>query len=678
MQKSLVLAVGAAILCGGSGAVGGGARRVAGHVPSAAMAGAWHMGRHGGESRVSLAVSLRLRDQAGLNELIGGLYDPADPRFRQFLTPAEFRDRYAPTDDDVAAVAKYFTDRGLRVTGASEGNLLLNVEGSAAQVEDAFQVELHDYVARDGRHVFAPHGEPLVLGDAAERVAAVNGLSTFAKRGTHKRLIAQLDASAVAGAHAAIGDYITPAKLRKAYGLDTLPKNGAGETIALFELDGYNVSDITSYASYFGLTTPTLQNVYVSDGTSAPTGAAGADTSEVALDIEVAMATAPGLSKIIVYEGKNDDQGVLNTYARIANDNAAKEVSTSWGSYELGATASLRNSENTIFQQMAAQGQSIFAAAGDGGAYDDGSTLSVDDPASQPYVTAVGGTTLTADATTGAYMAESSWGVSANKQGGGGGISSVWAQPSYQAGLATVANKGCASAASCTNKRMVPDVSLDANPSSGYPIYVTLPGKSAAWYAIGGTSAAAPIWAAFMAIVNQGRVANGSSRIGFANTALYQIAQSTLYASTFHDVADSSTNLYYPAVTGYDLSTGLGTIKGPGLYNALVSGTLPPAAPASLALISSSTSVTASWTASSTAVSYNVYRSATGTAGTFGAIATGVTTLSYADTTAVGLNYYYVTAVNSAGESAPSSVQSASINQSPPSAPTGLTGMVIK
>src|SRR5262249_39465472 len=159
-------------------------------------------------------------------------------------------------------------------------------------------------------------------------------------------------------------------------------------------LDGYNSSDITAFKSSFALSTfPTLENVLV-DGYS---GAAGGGADEVTLDIELAGAIAPGMTKILVYEGPNSDAGVLDTYSRIASDNRASQVSTSWGLSEDLSGTSVINAEATFFQEMAANGQSVFAASGDNGAFDNQyryGTLEVDDPGSQPHVTSVGGTTL--------------------------------------------------------------------------------------------------------------------------------------------------------------------------------------------------------------------------------------------------------------------------------------------
>jgi subtilase family serine protease len=271
----------------------------------------------------------------------------------------------------------------------------------------------------------------------------------------------------------------------------------------------------------------------------------------------------------------------------------------------------------------------------------------------------VGGTTLSSNITTGAYSSESSWG--SGSSGGGGGISSKWSLPSWQSGLGTASN-----GASGTTFRMVPDVSLDANPNTGYSIY-----QGGSWQLVGGTSAAAPLWAAFAAVVNQGRLANGEARVGFMNPTLYQYGAGGTASSLFHDIADGSTNRHYAAVSGYDLSTGLGTINGLNLYLAFTG----PTVPTTVAAASSVVSLTVSWGAVAGATSYKVYRSTTAS-GTYAAIATGVVATSFADTTSVGVNYYYATTVNATGESAGSLVVSGSINQVVPAAPTGLSGAI--
>ena len=221
---------------------------------------------------------------------------------------------------------------------------------------------------------------------------------------------------------------------------------------------------------------------------------------------------------------------------------------------------------------MAAQGQSLFSATGDNGAYDDGRTLSVDDPGSQPYVTGVGGTTLVTNGTGGAYAAETAWGVFYDLSnpsstqggsfgvGGGGGFSTIWPAPSYQ----SILNPTPA-------MRSVPDVALDADPQTGYAIYY-----NGGFAGYGGTSAAAPLWAGFTALVNQQRTAAGKAPIGFLNPAIYQIGASAAYTADFHDITSGS-NLYYPAVPGYDNASGWGSFIGDALLSTLVNGL--PAAP---------------------------------------------------------------------------------------------------
>ena len=349
-----------------------------------------------------------------------------------------------------------------------------------------------------------------------------------------------------------------PADIVKAYNLTGLPVNGTGQAIALFELASYQASDINAYTSYFGLPAAQLKNVLVDGGSGA-----GIDP-EVTLDIELALALAPH-SQIYVYEGPNSNQGVLDTYNRIATDNIAKQVSTSWGMGENNESSQYLQAESAIFQQMAAHGQTIYAAAGDSGAYDDSSqgsnALVVDDPASQPYVVGVGGTTLTVNQSTGAYASEAVWNDGAGNGAGGGGVSTVWPIPSWQASVATVHSK--------TN-RNVPDVALNADPNTGYAIFY-----NGQWTIYGGTSCAAPLWASFTACVNQERVANNLSTLGFANPVLYSIAEGAAYAINFNDVTNGN-NLYYSAGKGYDNASGWGSFDGVNLFATLTHNTPPP------------------------------------------------------------------------------------------------------
>ena len=283
--------------------------------------------------------------------------------------------------------------------------------------------------------------------------------------------------------------------------------------------------------------------------------------AESTLDAELSLALTPNLSSVQVYESSNTDAGVLAGYNRIASDNTAAQVSTSWGLPESQELASTLNSEYTIFKQMAAQGQAVLSASGDYGAYDTGNVSdgpTVDDPSSQPYVTGVGGTSLQTTSPGGAYLSETTW-YNSSTSATGGGVSAQWGVPVYQQSVPGV-----------LNGRTVPDISFNSDPNSGYSVYI-----GGAWNVYGGTSAAAPLWAGLTALVNSRRTALGLGRVGFLNTAIYQIGKNNSSAN-FHDIADGSSNGYYRAAPGYDPATGLGTPTAT-LLNSLVSYGQPAA-----------------------------------------------------------------------------------------------------
>ena len=532
--------------------------RLQGHVPAQAIANARLLGSLPAATEISMVFSLPLRNQPELRELLKRLYDPADTLYGQYLTPQEFTDRFGPTQDDYDVVTAYARSLGFRVTGTHPNRTLLNVSGSAAAVEAAFNLRLNNHQAPDGRTFYAPDNDPEVPDFIASRIAGVIGLDNAAVWRAHNRFVPAEEMTLTSSLQIGTGpgSGLTPSDIQTAYNLNGVAANGSGQILGLFELAGYNPADVASYVSYFGLPSVPLQNVLI-DG-----GGTGSGADEVTLDIELQIALAPGASKIIVYEGSNSNTGVVDTYNRIATDNLAKQISTSWGVSEGQSSTAVINSENTAFQQMAGQGQSIYAASGDSGAYDNGSTLSVDDPASQPYMVGVGGTQLFVNAGE-TYDYETTWNVNNTVSGGasGGGVSSLWSIPSWQ--------QGVTSAASAT-MRNVPDVSFNADQYTGYSIYY-----KRAWQIYGGTSCAAPLWAAFTARVNQERVANGMTTLGFANPSLYQIATGTRYGTDFHDIADGSTNLYYPAVAGYDNATGWGSFNGANLLADLATPPIP-------------------------------------------------------------------------------------------------------
>jgi kumamolisin len=282
---------------------------------------------------------------------------------------------------------------------------------------------------------------------------------------------------------------------------------------------------------------------------------------EVVLDIEMMVGLAPKASKIVVYEGPNSSAGVIDTYAKIASDNTAQQISSSWGEAEDQAAAADMKSENTVFKQMVAQGQTLYSASGDSGADDDGSKLSVDDPSGQPYVIAVGGTTMTIGSN-GAFQSETTWNELAGGEGAsGGGISTVWSLPSWQKNAATADKQAS------KTMRNVPDVSLNADPVTGYGIY-----QGGQWQVVGGTSAAAPLWAAFNALVNSQRLSNKLTATGFIAPALYAVGEGSSYSSSFNDIVQGTNGTgsdSFSADTGYDNASGWGSFKGAGLLQQL-------------------------------------------------------------------------------------------------------------
>jgi uncharacterized repeat protein (TIGR01451 family) len=534
--------------------------RLPGHIPQKAISNATLLNRLEETSHVRTTFILPLRNQDELEELVNRIYDPTDQEhYGKYLTAEEFVERFAPTQKDYSRVIAHARSLGLMIRGLHPNRTLLNVSGPAHIVESAFNVQLHEYAHPSGRVFYAPDNNPEVPSELASVISGVVGLDNHARWRPYRHQKVAMEANATPKAFpSGPGGGFGPSDLIQAYNLSNVSTNGSGQVIALFELASYATSDITTYTNYFGLPAAKLKNILVSGGSQA------GNDAEVTLDIQLALALAPE-SEIYVYEGPNSNQGVLDTYNRIATDNVAKQISTSWGSGEDTATTQYLQAESAIFQQMAAQGQTIYAAAGDSGAYDDyaensSETLIVDDPASQPYVVGVGGTSLLVNGETGTYEGESVWNDGLGNGAGGGGVSAVWPIPSWQAGVTTVSSK--------TN-RNVPDVTLNADTNTGYAIYF-----GGQWQIYGGTSCAAPLWAAFTACVNQALAEAEKPSLGFANPKLYAIAASGSYAADFHDVTTGN-NLHYQAGVGYDNASGWGSFNGANLYASLTNAGTP-------------------------------------------------------------------------------------------------------
>ena len=504
--------------------------------------------------QLNLSIGLQLRNPADLDSLLSAIYDPQSPQYHQYLTPDQFNQLFAPAPDQVQQVVSFLQGQGLTVTSIAPNNLLIDATGSVAQVEQAFNIQINNY--QEGNQTFYANAtSPSIPTSISPLITSIGGLDNSV---LYQPLYRRLDTHHQSHRGALAGQSgFGPKDLSTAY--DVTPLHSAGirgdnQTIALFELDGYQASDISQYFQANGLATPNISNVMVDNFNGSP----GQGAIEVELDIEVAGGIAPH-ARQLVYEGPNTTQGVNDTYNRIVHDNKAQIVSISWGLCEASSgTAELQTLDN-IFKQGASQGISFFAAAGDSGAYDCGDgNLAVDSPAGDPYVTGVGGTNLQLNA--GAYGSESVWSNPNDTQrspegaGGGGGISKTFTQPSWQTGPG-VSNQYS------NGKREVPDVSADADPATGYSMYCTVTNAGCpanGWLTVGGTSASAPLWAGSMALINQYLKSQGKAAVGHANPTLYGLFNGQQQSPAFHDV-NTGNNLFYPATTGYDMGSGIGT-----------------------------------------------------------------------------------------------------------------------
>jgi len=487
-----------------------------------------------------------MRNQADLTALLQELYDPASPNYRHFLTPQQFTEKFGPTEQDYQAMQDFAKANGLTVTATHPNRVVLDVEGSIQEIEQAFHVTLRVYQhPKEGRTFYAPDAEPSL--DLAVQVLHIDGLDDYSlPRPNHKiRPTGAVVNNATPQSGSASGGAYAGNDFRAAYVPGTT-LTGAGQSIGLLQFDSYYASDITAYKTQFGLPDVPLINVPVNGGISTT----GTNNSEVCLDIETAIAMAPGLSAIYVYEAPNSTSNFVSLLSRMANDNLSKQLSCSWGGGGANPTAEV------IFQQMAAQGQSFFNASGDADAY----TGSIPFPSDSPNITQVGATSLTTTGAGGSYVSETVWNWN-NGTGSSGGISTYYSIPVWQQGISMAANQGS------TTMRNVPDVAL-----VGDNVYVCY--NNGASGAFGGTSCAAPLWAAFTALLNQQAATNGQSSIGFINPALYAIGKGSSYSSEFHDTTtgnnnSSSSPSKYSATSGYDLCTGWGTPIGNALINAL-------------------------------------------------------------------------------------------------------------
>jgi len=512
--------------------------------------------------RLNLSITLPLRNETELQSLLGRLYDPSSPDYRQFLSVAQFTERFGPTPQDFQAVVDFAKANGFTVTAEPENRLTVPVSATVEQVEKAFNVKMNFYQhPTENRVYYSPDGEPsLALSVPVAHIAGLNNFSIPRRPASLKASAEQVNPAGVYLGSGPGAVYLGSDMQAAYYGGTAL--TGAGQVVGLFEFGGYNLSDVLESFTSVGQTEKVPINNVLLDGVGA--GPGGGD-GETVLDIVGAISMAPGLSQVRVYIGGND----ADIFNKMATENIAKQISISWV-----WSPDDPETDEPIFAEMAAQGQTIFAASGDWGSFspaDESNPLRY--PAEDPWVTSVGGTLLP---TYSLPWPETGWGTGycTGYCASGGGISpdgitmSQWSAkynlPNYQAGVASSSN------GASPTLRNVPDVA--ANGGSG--IYVCPMGECGVW---SGTSLASPLWAGFTALVNQQSKAAGRSTVGFINPAIYAIGKSSSYESAFHDISSGS-NGGFNAGTGYDLVTGWGSPNGQSFINALAG---PPKGPSS-------------------------------------------------------------------------------------------------
>lgn len=514
-------------------------------------------------TKLHLAIGLPLRKQSQLNATLSDIYNPGSPNFHHYLTAKQFAETYGPSNVDYQAVVDFARAKGLAVNKTFANRVLLEVSGARDIVEKAFYVTMNNYKRPDGTIFYAPDREPSL--DLSVAVLHISGLDNYTvpqpvARTTPPDLpfagVLAFGQTGGGSCLVATGSgpcgLFSPSDLRAAYA-PGLTLNGAGQCVALLEFDtGFSPGDITGYENEFGLPKPNVpvQTILEDGDNGSPTG----DNAqvEVTLDIEMAMAMAPGLNQIQVIIGHNTDS-ILGAMAALGG--LCNQLSASW-------TFPVDGLSTQLFAEMAAHGQSFFVSSGDDGAYQaPGQTAG--DPGGdrdEPNVTIVGGTVLALNnpGTSPVYSGESGW-----VDSGGGVLSNDLIAP-YQGSFINGSNRGS------IVYRNAPDVSIVADFVSLFVFNTS--------GALGvGTSISTPLWAAYIALANQQASSNGRPPVGFVNPGLYFLAScptcwwtegsnsiiTSAYDSLFHDVQsgnnDDGNTFGYNAVPGFDLVTGLGS-----------------------------------------------------------------------------------------------------------------------
>lgn len=541
-------------------------------------------------SYVTLNLTPSAAQQADLDQLLAAQQNAASPGYHRWLTPEQYAQRFGVSDADLSKIQTWLQGHGLSVVTVARGKNWIAVDGTAAEIEDTFQTEIHQYLVNGETH-FANSTAPSIPAALNGVVTGVRGLSNFRLQPALRSSQLRPAYDGGRGTH-----YIAPGDFATIYDLNPLYSagiNGAGQTMVVAGQTQINISDITQFRSMYGLPVNNPQTMLV-PGSQNP-GVSTPDVPEADLDLEWAGSTARNTAILFVYS-----YDVMTAVQYAIDQNLATVVSTSYGACELETPAVDVTAFRSWAKQGSAQGITWVGSSGDNGAADcDDSQnpgLAVDLPASIPEVTGVGGTELvdsggtywaSANSSNGAsalsYIPETSWNDSAevgSPAASGGGASVLFTKPTWQTGAGVPAD----------NARDVPDIAFAASPQhDGYLVYT---GGQTQVY--GGTSAPTPSFGGMVSLLNQYLVTNGVQAVpglGSINPKLYALAQSA--PSAFHDITTGNnivtvpcgtrtrgctpTAVGYNAGPGYDQVTGLGSMDFAAVAAAWSGASLPAA-----------------------------------------------------------------------------------------------------
>ncbi len=508
-------------------------------------------------THIEAVLTLPLHDAAGAAAFVADVYNPKSAEYGHYLTPAEFGARFGADQTAYEYVRSWAGSNGFTVSPRTAARTTITISGSAGLFARVFSTSFATFDTRGnglGRALLRTPSLPSAL---SGYVQSIVGLASRAQYAPLFHIVPAADRPAVG---TGLGGGYAPSDIRTAYDIPAQTSATPTETTAVFEQGGFTPSDISIYDTEYGLTVP-VTAIGVNGSSTAPNTSVEIEDE---LDIDAVGGVNPATKQILVYEdtASSFSAALVGAINQIADDDTASVVSISYGLDEKYQGQNAVKAENTALTQLAAQGQTVFVSAGDGGAsgtqIDDIFPLlggkNVEDPGSQPLVTSVGGTTLNVTSTE-AYSSETVWNKFAEVEGAtGGGVSAYWTIPSYQ--LKKGKSVATANGGSATY-RNVPDVAADADPTTGYSVYSASEGG---WIAVGGTSLSSPLWAGMLSVINADRVAKKLPRAGYINNSLY--AANPL--SSFHDITmgnnSTTTVTGYKAGAGYDNDTGWGSI----------------------------------------------------------------------------------------------------------------------